>query len=216
MRPSPLQKLLALCYPVKLYSHASLTNPVLDLYYYRGQYQLATTDALYSDGTRYRPLVAAFRALKKDFRRIRNVLVLGTGLGSAAHVAAKMGYRPAFTFVDIDAEVLAWASELLPQKLRPGTRFAWADAAAFLETDTGTYDLIVVDVFIGREVPAFITAKPFLDACKAHLDTGGRLVVNYMATQGEDAGIFKEKIEGVFGSVEEIAFGLNRVYLTAA
>lgn len=204
------QKLLALFWPVRLRSHASLANPVLELYYYRGRYQLATLDALYSDGARYRPLVAAFRALRNDFSGIRNVLVLGTGLGSAAHVADKMGFRPAFTFVDIDADVLAWAEELMPRKLRPGARFICADAADFLRADAATYDLVVVDVFIGREVPAFVISPPFLEACKAHLNAGGRLVLNYMSNDATA----KPALEKVFGPVQEIEFGLNQVYVS--
>src|ERR1044071_5243470 len=110
------QKIQGILFPIRIRKSSSALNPVLELYYYQGRYMLATKDAIYSDGEKYRPLVKAFELplLKSALGRVRNVLVLGTGLASAVHILNAKGFRPQFTLVEIDNLVLAWAREFLP------------------------------------------------------------------------------------------------------
>lgn len=106
----------SLFYPVLIRRASSAVNPVLELYRYRGRWQLATADALYSDGGQYRPLLAAFRTLKPQLPAVKNMLVLGTGLGSAVQILHEMGHHPACTLVELDEKVLQWALELSAPK----------------------------------------------------------------------------------------------------
>lgn len=214
MRLPFLQRLQSLFYPVRLRKGSSTVNPVLELYYYRGRYQLATADALYSDGQHYRPLLAAFRTIGRDFTTIKNVLVLGTGLGSAVLVAHRLGYHPSFTLVDLDSTILDWARELMPKTLVRNITTVCDNAEAFIKADNNRYDLVIVDVFIGREIPAFVTGSEFLTASKARLSANGMLVLNYMALYPDAAQKVKAALQAAFGSVKEISFGLNRVYIT--
>ena len=93
--PTFWQGLQSLLYPVRIRKSSSTVNPVLELFYFQGRYMLGTPDAVYSDGDRYRPLVAAFTApgLKPHLGNVRNVLVLGTGLASAVSGSWAPGAR---------------------------------------------------------------------------------------------------------------------------
>jgi len=207
------QRLQGLLYPVSIRKGSSPLNPVLELFYYHGRYILGTQDAVYSDGNRYRPLVAAFTApaLRDHLPRVRDVLVLGTGLASAVHVLDRYGYRPRFTLVEIDALVLDWAVEFLPE----GTVATpvCANAFGFIATDEQIYDLIIVDLFFGREVPAVVTQHRFLQQCRSRLEPGGHLVLNYMVNRDEDEDRAKKALKAVFNDVTELSFGINRVYI---
>lgn len=190
---------------------------MLELFYFRGRYILGAADAVYSDGDRYRPLVAACKspALAPYLPRVREVLVLGTGLASAVHVLKRYGHHPGFTLVEIDPLVLEWAMEFLPEGASERIRPVCADARVFMEDQTGRYDLIIVDVFFGRNVPGFVTDAEFVWRCRARLQPGGRLVLNYMINREEEDTKAKAALEAAFGTVTEISFGINKVYVAS-
>ena len=176
---------------------------------------LGTADAMYSDGHRYRPLVAAFTspALKPYLQSVRKVLVLGTGLASAVHVLHRYGYHPHFTLVEIDELVLEWSMEFLPADHLQHVSPVHADAFTFIAEDTGVYDLVIVDIFFGREVPERVTQQEFLQQCKARLGPKGRLVLNFMVNRPEEEAKVKTALKEVFTELTEISFGINKVYI---
>lgn len=216
MLPGLFQQIRSFFHPVRVRRAASAVNPVLELYYYRGRWQLATADALYSDGGEYRPLLTAFKALKHELPAVKTVLVLGTGLGSAVHILHKQDYHPSFTLVELDSVVLQWALEFLPAGSAERVKPVCADAGQFLEKDTHQYDLIIVDVFSGRHVPAFVLGTEFLQLCRQHLSSSGSLVLNYMINEPQDELKAKAALEAAFKEVKELSFHINRVYLVKA
>lgn len=189
---------------------ASDKNPLLELYYYRGRLQLATADALYSDGEHYRPLRIGFKQIKSFLPEIKNVLVLGTGLGSAVQVMDKLGYQPDFTMVDHDSTVLKWALEALPGyggQITP----VCADAAGYMADNTTQYDLLVVDIFNSRIVPAFVTTQEFQVLCRNSIRPGGKMIMNYIVQRNEDWAPMDKTLRKIFPRCHCIDDGLNRV-----
>lgn len=215
--PGLLKRLQSLFYPVRVRNGSSEHNAFLELLLFRGRYMLATSDAIYSDGDKYRPLLAAFASapLKERLPGLDQVLVLGTGLASAVHILESKGGRPHFTLVEIDRLVLDWAVEFLPPGAKERVQAVRSDAFDFVATDAGRYDLIIVDIFFGRVVPAEVIGSAFLDQCRARLVPGGILVLNYMLAQDNDPQKAKAALEAAFGTVRELSFGLNKVYLAA-
>jgi spermidine synthase len=218
MAPTPLsfwQKLQSLFYPVILKKSSSPFNPVLELFYHSGRYILATKDAVYSDGDKYRPLLRAFNSpeLKRDLPRLKSILVLGTGLASAVHILHAKGLHPRCTLVEIDDQVLDMALQFLPEAAIPHVQGIHKDAFQFIEEDTNTYDLIIVDIFIGREVPEKAIKASFLAQCKSRLAANGYLVFNYMLSPDEEPTKAKTALQAYYKSVEEISFGINKVYI---
>lgn len=211
------QKIQSVLYPVSVRKDSTTFNSELELFYFRSRYILATRDAVYSDGPKYRPLVRAFEvpALKARLNSLGSVLVLGTGLASAVHILEAKGIRPKFTLVEIDSLILEWAKEFLPPAAAESVQAINADAFAFIASDEGSYDLIIVDIFFGRDVPEPVTQTPFIEQCKARLSPKGFLVLNYMEQAGEQNGKAKAALEAAFTNVTELSFGINRVYVAA-
>jgi spermidine synthase len=211
------QRLESIFFPVSIRKGSSMLNPVLELFYYRGRYILATQDTVYSDGNKYRPLLKAFNApeLKPHLSRLKKVLVLGTGLASAIHILYSENNHPEVTLVEIDQTVLQWAVEFLPESAQPHTKAIHADAFSFIQADNDFYDLIIVDIFFGRIVPQNVTDAAFVSQCKARLSREGFLVLNYMDRPGESPGKAKAALKAAFDSVKEISFGINRVYIAS-
>jgi spermidine synthase len=179
---------------------------------YKGRWQLATKDAIYSDGDKYTPINVAYKALDSKLAGFRSVLVLGSGLGSAVAIMSKKGYSPAFTLVDNDEQVLEWAKELMPPYNNEVT-LVQADAMFYLDMDNAKYGLLIVDVFTGREVPNFITTMSFMQNCRSHISDGGSFVLNYIINEGEEWNRFKTIFDTVFPSNEAIKDGINRILI---
>ncbi|WP_276131996.1 hypothetical protein [Polluticoccus soli] len=186
---------------------------MLELFLYRGQYQLGTYDALYSDGARYVPLVTAFKELKPKLPAVHEVLVLGTGLASAVQILDKKGFHPAFTLVENDVTVLNWAMELLPDKLKENIKPVCEDAELYMQQQSNSYDLLVVDVFINRVVPPFVTAIPFLNKCRRSINPGGHFVLNYIVNSNEEWKLASANINEVFPSSHVIDRGINKIVI---
>lgn len=185
--------------------------PVPELFLYRGRYQLATQDALYSDGRHYRPMLVAYKKLKPHLPDVKDVLVLGCGLGSAVDILHAQGYKPNYTLVDSDKEVLRWALELLPQQVAASVTPFCENAERFVAGHPTQYDLVILDIFLGREVPGFVTSVGFLQQCRKLLRKDGCFVLNYMVATDAAWAEARQKIQACFPNAEVSAIGINRV-----
>ncbi|MGN6567304.1 MAG: spermidine synthase [Flavipsychrobacter sp.] len=188
----------------------------MELYRYKGRWQLATIDALYSDGDKYSPLVRAYKEVKTKLSGIKDALVLGTGLGSAVQIFHSMGFSAKFTLVEYDAEILKWAMELMPPILLHDINPVCADAKNYITTDSNQYDMLVVDIFEGRIVPVFVTKLAFLQECRKRLRTGGIFIMNYIAIKEDEWEAVRLTINKAFPENKVIRQGLNRIVIATA
>lgn len=205
------KRILSYLYPVRIRKGSSTNNPVLELFLYRGQYQLATRDALYSDGIRYTPMVLAFNKLKRQLPGIQKMLVLGAGLGSAVQILNKKGFHPACTLVDNDDVVLRWLDDLMDKKDR--INLVLTEAATFVDENTDVFDLVVIDIFKSRVVPDFVISPLFLQKCRKRIVPGGHLVMNYIVENAVSWNNVIENVESVFPDNMILIKGINRIVI---
>ena len=189
-------------------------NATLEIFLYRNQLQLATTDALYSDGDRYLPAIAALDHLKVFLPAVSNVLVLGTGLGSMVRATRSKGYDPKFTLVDNDEVVLKWAIEFLDDVHISRITPVCMDANAFIEQNNIKYDLIFRDIFSGRVVPGFVTTAVFLQQCRDSLAPGGHLAFNYIINDDRHWESVQNICSLIFPGYTAISMGINRIIIS--
>lgn len=208
-----LQKIESLIAPVVLRSGSSSLNPVLELSYYRGRFQLSTEHALYSDGIRYRPIVAAFKSLKNFLQVAENALVLGGGIGSAVELLYKYNPKTHCTLVEKDEVVMKWALEVLDNKYGH-LQAITADAKTFMESNVDQYDLIIIDIFIDLGIPEFVLSGTFLDQCAQALKPNGKVVLNTIHQSEVEERKTKEKVERYLPKGTSISFGYNTVFIS--
>ncbi len=190
----------------------SADNPYLELVIYRNRLQLVTTDVLYSDGDKYIPAVVVSRHFKAELASFKNVLVLGTGLGSIVHVLHKKKARPAYTLVERDEVVLEWAMEVFDTTIgSAGIEPVCADAQEFLQSHKRKYDLLFIDVFNGRHVPSFVISDDFLKQCKDHLTAGGHLAMNYIVNDESEWGQLQKLFSDIFPGYKAISRSVNKI-----
>ena len=215
LKVKAIQKLLSIVFPVKIDSAKGTSAPELTLYYFQGRWQLGAATVLYSDGPVYKPLRSAFKYLKKERAKITNMLVLGAGLGSAVEVLARFNCYPSSTLVEIDPQIIAWASNLFHyQKNAAETKWICQDARDFIQKNKQCYDLVVLDIFEDRKVPDFVCTESFLSACKnaVHKEKG-ILVFNYIINDEKDWEALLAQIQSIFIIQHIISIGINRILI---
>ncbi|MBE2290223.1 MAG: hypothetical protein IAE95_11755 [Chitinophagaceae bacterium] len=181
----------------------------IELFLYQGRLQLATRDALYSDGTAYLPARELYRHFNADLPLVENVLVLGTGLASIVHVFAEKGYRPRFTLVETDKQILKWAMEFAPKDVELDP--VCTDAAGYMGSCNKKFDLIFIDIFNGRFVPPFVFSEQFLNSCKGMLEPNGHIAMNYMLNEWNEWLLVQRIFARVFPGFEVVERGENRL-----
>ena len=173
--------------------------------------QLATTDAIYSDGYRYEPALLAVDSLKAVLPSIKNVLVLGAGLGSMVRVVRHRGCNPGFTLVEKDKVVLQWAMEFFEADSSALITPVCSDAQDFMAHNTIKYDFIFIDIFDGRTVPAFVTTQQFLEQCRESLSPGCHVAFNYIINHAKEWEKVKTLFASVFPKHEVLSKDINRI-----
>lgn len=188
-------------------------NLPLELFLSNNQLRLATPDALYSDGLGYPPAVKFLNHARLETGNVGTALLLGAGIGSVIGLMNRKGYAPQFTLVDVDQVILNWAVEANSPKNVGKLHPVCESAELFLAHNNAKFDLIFVDVFIGRVVPEFVMQESFLSRCRQALDEGGMIGLNYIVNDDDDWYRDSATFMSVFPEAELISFDMNRVFV---
>ena len=162
------------------------------------------------------------RKLKnKRTKELKNCLILGLGGGSAAKLVRKFWTDAKITGVEIDPIMVNLGKKYL--KLDAvGVDVMIDDAENFLSTISHqplrardpqgsailviSYDLILVDLYIGRDVPEKFESENYIHLVRSLLERSGIAIFNrlYYAEKRKEAEKFGEKLEKTFSKVERI------------
>lgn len=212
---SPLKRLLSYIIPVTVANSSGSQNRFLEFILYRNQWQLATEDALYSDGDRYQPYRIAFKNIPKSrLEKVSDCLVLGTGLGSVVQILwGKYKCDANFSLVEYDEKILQWAVESLTSKGITKIKPYCDNAADFVKHHEHRYDMICIDIFSGREVPSLFTEREFLRQSKKLLKPGGIWIMNYIINDVKETMDYLRNVKEIFPDVEIIEKEQNRILI---
>lgn len=106
------------------------------------------------------------KALKKLITRDfspKNILILGFGAGSSAKLLHKRWPNAKITGVEIDPVVIDISKKYFNVAKIPKLKIVNADAVKFLTVQKpNSFDLILVDCYLGDQVPAKLSSQTFL------------------------------------------------------
>ncbi len=181
------RRLLSYITSVHIETTGSGYNPYLRVVLKRGQYQLLTANAIYSYGELYDNFSKAFDQIDLDKLNIKEVLILGFGLGSIPVVLETMfNKKYYYTAVEIDPEILRLANTYVVPDIQSGIEFQLSDAATFAAFSKDKYDMICMDVFLDDEVPTELEHEDFLVNLKKMLTPNGILLFNKLSYSKKD------------------------------
>ncbi len=182
--PKKYQYYLSHLWDIVLEKTSSDYNKELSVSLSRGRLRLDTANATYSYEDLYRAFYQSFQHLNLPQKTIKNVLVLGLGLGSIPHMLEENFHQNAhYTAVEIDKVVIQLAQKYLPVSIKNKISMVEADAWEFVMAfDTeNTFDLITIDIFIDHHLPISFKEPIFLRKIKKILQKEGILLFNHLA-----------------------------------
>lgn len=155
--------------------------------------------------------------LPKDEDKPTAVLVLGVGGGSVIELLANRLPRAHITAVDIDSLMITIAKQQFGVDKIANVRLVEADANIYVQQcrKQGRYfDIVVVDVFIGRHIPEFVCSSTFLGNLHAIVKSGGSLLINYLRELEYRAKSDElcERLKDIWRYVDDMNLNNNRFF----
>ena len=168
-------------------SVSSEHNPHLYVSLKQGRYQLCTANAVYSYDDLYDNFARSFYRIDLDSLDIKNVLILGLGLGSIPFMLERVFKKHYhYHMVELDESVIYLANKYVLSNLASGMEIQCANARLFVQQCQTQYDLICMDVFQDATIPPDFEEVNFLEQLKALLSPKGLLMYNRLAAKPED------------------------------
>lgn len=182
---------------------SSQWNPVLEINLANGRYRLDTQNATYSYEDRYKSFDTAFRAMQLPPNTLKEVLVLGFGLGSIPYLLEfSFDQSAQYTGVDIDTEVIRLARKYMEPSLLSKTELIAQDALEYVQNAQQKFDLIACDIFIDIHTPAKFFELSFLRALNRLMDQNAYMVFSMLI----DSAATKKKAEDFHEQKLSLAF----------
>lgn len=154
-----------------------------------------------------------------DLPKRPSLLVLGVGGGTVMGLLAERIFEPRITAVDIDPAIIAIAKRYFGLDSLPHMHLVVNDAKKFIQSAPGhAYDLVVIDLFIGRIIPDFVASPSFYQSLKRCLKPRGIILINYLWEHEyqHKSDALKEILQRIFHDVADFAISNNRFFFAHA
>jgi len=140
-----------------------------------------------------------------------NILLLGLGGGSVIHLLKKRWPKARVWAVEIDPQVVAVARTYFGLDKVPGLKMITADALNVVSrhqagVEKGKFDLVIVDLYLGKVLPKFAEQEEFIEKLKALLTEKSVLVFNHLLDQEGKRTVFEfeEKLKKFFPKIKTL------------
>jgi spermidine synthase len=176
-------KLFSFLFPKVLYRTSSQYNKEIKVISVDGKNQLLVNGIQQTgpyDESIFTEALSIFGVT--DRPNISSILLLGLGGGFVAKKLHQHYPSAAIICVDIDPTMETIAKKYFGLQDIPQIHYVVADAQKFVQTVTkDTYDVIVIDLFIGDDIPQFVDSHEFLNSIRNMIRKDGLLLINYQS-----------------------------------
>jgi spermidine synthase len=202
-----LQKYLSYVYRIVVEKTASEFNPELIVAIQEGKYVLNAKNANYSFATLHRVFQKALK--KVDLNNANSILILGCGAGSIPMIIYKeLNLNPRIEAVEIDEKVIELGDKYFGLNQYSKLNVVNDDAKNYVQTTNNKYDLILVDLFKGIDVPSEFLSQHFFEQLKSILNENGELLLNFVAYNHET----KQKVNQIEKELNKTFSRDNKLY----
>ena len=157
------------------------------------------------------------KKIKKENKKRKNCLILGLGGGSAAKLIHRYWPESKITAVDIDKVIVNLGRKYLALS-ELNLDIYIKDAEKFIAGEIKKkkkYDLILIDMYVGYEIPQKFNNTKFIETIKQSLNKKGIAIFNrlYFDDKRPLAIKFGKKLEDVFSEVRYIYPEANLMFV---
>jgi spermidine synthase len=178
MRMNRFEKILSYLYPINIETVSSDLNPILEVVFRDGRYQLNSANANYSYGGLQELFVQVFKTVPIDWKLVNDVLILGFGVGCTVPLILNKKPECKILGVEIDEKVIDLGRKYFGIDKLENTRVVCDSAQNYLANSNRQYDLIIIDVYIDSIVPEELETLEFLKNIKSSLSQNGIVIFN--------------------------------------
>jgi len=221
MRPSFRTKIGSYFVDIQLEETLSVYSGKLEVICRNGRYALCTKNAVYSYDDLYVNFRDSFQQINLDKHGIKNVLVLGLGLGSIPLLLEKKFKKKYnYTLVEIDSKIVDLATRYTLDELKSSCSVVCMDALEYIKNCTEQFDLVAIDIFIDDQIPSDFESIQFLEAVKKVLTPNGLLMYNQLTYNelllSKAELFFQKKFKKVFPEAVFLSLSGNKILLNKA
>lgn len=144
----------------------------------------------------------------------KRVLILGLGSGTAARVMAKLWPGAELVGVEIDPVMVEMGKKYFQLDEIKTLQIVNADAFAFIEQNRSKYDLILIDMYRGKDIPAKAKTEDFYKRIKSMLSPQGVSLWNFLIIKEtkSEVDMLEKQLREVFLTVQRVKTVVNRVF----
>lgn len=152
----------------------------------------------------------AAEIIKDEEPTLKNILLLGLGGGTVAHLISESFNQPEIVSVEIDPIMVEVARNYFDLDKIPNHRVIVDDALrVVVEPETyglapGYFQAVFVDLFVGEKYPDLGSSGNFISAVKRMATSGGLVVFNrhYTVEHQDEANSFVDSISNFLSGVK--------------
>ena len=173
------------------------------------QPQLIIGGMLQSGGLVQKIWKKAIRKIKDESPKISEVLIIGLGGGNCAREISKHFPQARMTGIEIDKNVVEISKKYfdlesiknLTVHIEDGNEWI---AEKALSKKPQSYDLIIIDAYLGKKIPLIFKTRKFIKNLEKILNPEGTIIFNHLFSQQhkQEAKRFIKKLETVFPSIK--------------
>ncbi len=199
--------------PVKIDNRKGEVTSRLEVNLRFGKYILDATRVNYSFGSLHKIFTQTLTHYKIQNRGIKNVLILGFGVGSVARILQN-GYNLncAITGVEKDKVVIELGKQYFGTADYKKFNLVYDDAYDYVQNNHNKFDMIIIDLFIEDEVPAKFHDPIFFHYVKVLLSRGGVLFFNKVTNNDKlkaEAENLVKTMSKILGKIEILRITIN-------
>ncbi|MBI4130078.1 fused MFS/spermidine synthase, partial [Candidatus Roizmanbacteria bacterium] len=163
---------------------------------------------------------SALQHIQNTKYKVRNILILGLGGGSAVKVINRYFPNAIIIGVEIDPVIIDVGKKYFQLGKYKNLIIIQTDAFEYVKNENdlnhfNRFDLIVVDLYVGEEIPKKLKSDPFLNNLKRVLAKDGRVMINHLRGKGREKELasFTKHLNRVFPSVTNVRPLVNQVFI---
>ncbi|MBI5619444.1 methyltransferase domain-containing protein [Candidatus Gottesmanbacteria bacterium] len=205
---TPLMGILSYLIPQTILRTSSKYNRDIRINEERGKLKLLVNGSRQSGAYIERLWRRAFKAFAITHQNsVRSILVLGVAGGTVIQLLHRMYSDASITGVDIDEVMIHVGRTYFGLAAMNKLHLIRMDAKHYVRQAVAQkrrYDLVIVDLFFGRHIPAFIRSSRFLEQVKKLIQPDGRVIINYLREQE-----YKEQSDKLIALLQKMFVGVS-------
>lgn len=214
----PTKKLLSYIIPITIYRDSSEFNQDIRVVVSYGKKKLLVNGIQQSG-----PMIEGFwnfafgSVTLPEKGSVKSILVLGVGGGTVIGKLEQMYPDATITGVDIDEAIIKIGRSHFGLSGKRKLTLVTEDAKAYIARIKKSYDFVIADLYIGRDIPAFESSELFIKNCKRVLRRGGHLLINFLhdSEYGKRAKTLYDVLKKDFQKVEIADLPYNRFFMAS-